>query len=367
MTTSDPLISLFLELISIDALSGREKPVADFIIRFLTDLGFKPYTDASAEITDSDTGNVICQINGGGDFVLLCHMDTARSTREVKPVLHKDRITSDGSTILGADDRAGMSAVLFALKQAVTNHIPIRPFTLAFTTCEESTLLGSKSLQLDPAIKSGFVFDTWLPTGGFVNESCGAVALMINIHGKASHSGVAPEKGVNAIQIAVEALSTFPFGRINADTTANIGIIKGGVATNVVPDFVQLEGEIRSKSRDIVEREAQIVKRSFEVCAAKYGGKADVGIRWDFEPYFISPQEAEYQRVEGVIKRLGLEAKACLSWGGSDANSLNANGIRAINIGTGAQNPHADEEFILYKDLHNSANIAMELMKSHAS
>ncbi|MDR2585390.1 MAG: M20/M25/M40 family metallo-hydrolase [Prevotellaceae bacterium] len=361
-TTTDPLVSLFLELIKIDALSGREKPVADYIIRFLTDLGFEPFTDDSAAITGSDTGNVVCKINGGGDFVVLCHMDTARTTKEVKPVFHDDRITSDGTTILGADDRAGISAVLFALRKAVAEKKAIRPFTLVFTTCEESTLLGSKSLQLDPAIKSGFVFDTWLPTGGFVNESCGAVALAIDVFGKASHSGVAPEKGINAIQIAVEALAKFSFGRINADTTANIGLIKGGEATNVVPDHVGLEGEVRSKNREMVEQEAQAVRKHFEEAAAKYGGKAQVDIRWDFEPYHISPQEAEYQRVEGVMKRLGLDAKPCLSWGGSDANSLNANGIRAINIGTGAQNPHANEEFILYSDLHNSSHIALELI-----
>ena len=363
MKTNDPLISLFLELIAIDGVSGNEKPVADFIVKFLTDLGFTPFIDDAAATTGSNTGNVLCKINGGGDYLLLCHMDTARSTQGVKPIFHDDRITSDGTTVLGVDDRAGISAVLFALRKAVTENIPIRPFTLAFTTCEETTLLGSQSLQPDSAITSGFVFDSYLPAGCFVNQSCGAVALNIRIHGKASHSGISPEKGINAIQIATEALAKFPFGRINADTTANIGLIKGGTATNVVPDFVQLEGEIRSTNPDIVEREAQAVKQHFLETAAKYGGTADVNIIWDFKPYTIAPETREYQRLVEVMEKLGLEAKSSLSWGGSDANSLNAKGIRTINLGTGAQNPHSNEEYILYADLENSARIALELMK----
>ena len=363
MQKDSSLLDFFLELIVIDSVSENEKPVADYIIRFLTDLGLKPYTDDSIAITGSNTGNVICKVNGGGDFILLCHMDTARPTKNVKPVFLEDRITSDGSTVLGVDDRAGMAALLFALKKAITENIPVRPCTLVFTTCEETTLLGSQSLKLDPAIKSGFVFDSYLPTGSFVNESCGAVTLFITIHGKASHSGIAPEKGINAIQIATEALSKFPFGRINADTTANIGIIRGGTATNVVPDKVEMEGEIRSKDPVIVEKEAAIIKRIFEETAALYGGKADVDIRWDFKPYHISPQDEEYKRLQEVMSRLNLEAKPSASWGGSDANSLNAKGIKTINLGTGAQNPHSNDEFILLVDLENSFRIALELMK----
>lgn len=363
MIKNNPHLALFLDLITIDGVSGNEKRVADYIIRFLTELGLTPFTDNSAALTGCNTGNVICKIHGGGDFVVLSHMDTARPTKDVKPIFLEDRITSDGTTVLGVDDRAGMSAILFAVKTAITSNIPIRPCTLAFTTCEETTLYGSQNLMLDTNIKSGFVFDSYLPTGAFVNESCGAVTLFITIYGKASHSGISPEKGINAIQIATEALSKFPFGRINEDTTANIGIIRGGTATNVVPEKVELEGEIRSKDPVIVERQAATVKRNFEEAAARYGGKVDVDIRWDFKPYHISTQDTEYKRLQEVMNRLGLEAKPCTSWGGSDANSLNAKGIKTINLGTGAQNPHSNEEFILLEDLENSAKIALELIK----
>ena len=357
------LKDLFLHLISIDSISGNEKPVAEYIVEFLTNLGLQPYIDNTASVTGCNSGNVICPVNGGGDFVLLAHMDTARSTKGVKPQFLEDRITSDGTTVLGVDDRAGMAAILYALQQAVKEKMAIRPFTLAFTTCEETTLLGSQSLQLDKSIKHGFIFDSYLPTGCFVNESCGAIALDIKVRGKASHSGIAPEKGVNAIQIAVEALSQFPFGRIDAETTANIGIINGGSATNVVPDLVSMEGEIRSKQVAVVEEYACKIKQVFETCAAAFGGTAEVNSRWDFRPFLVSPQNYAYERAVEVLKHLNLEIKACASFGGSDANSLNAKGISAINFGTGAQNPHSNDECILYRDLINSVRIALELMK----
>jgi Di- and tripeptidases len=357
------LRDLFLTLISIDGVSGNEKSVAEFIFKFLTQLGLSPYIDDSASITGCNTGNVVCKVGGGGDSVLLAHMDTARSTKGVRALFLEDRITSDGTTVLGVDDRAGIAAILYALQQAVTEKIAIHPFTLAFTTCEETTLLGSQSLELDSSIKSGFIFDSYLPTGCFVNESCGAIALDIKVHGKASHSGIAPEKGVNAVQIAVEALSQFPFGRIDAETTANIGIIRGGSATNVVPELVCMEGEIRSKQVAVVEEYACKVKQIFEDCAAAHSGGVEVDSRWDFRPFLVSPQNYAYERAVEALKHLNLEIKACASFGGSDANSLNAKGISAINFGTGAQNPHSNDECILYRDLINSVRIALELMK----
>ena len=358
-----PLLeSLFLELIAIDGVSGHEKPVADFIVNYLTRLGFAPYVDDTAALTGCNTGNVICPIAGGGDFVLLCHMDTARPSKDVKPIFHEDRITSDGTTVLGVDDRAGIAVILYALQQAVTENKPLRPCTLAFTTCEETTLLGSEYLKLDKAITQGFIFDSYLPTGCFVNSSCGAVVLEIKIKGKASHSGIAPEKGVNAIQIAAEALSQFPFGRIDADTTANIGLIKGGSATNVVPDWVEMEGEIRSKQEPVVEQYVEKVRKVFDDAAAARGGEAEVRSRWDFRPFLVGPDSPAYQRAVQALQTVGLEPKACASFGGSDANSLNAKGIASINFGTGAQNPHSNEECILYQDLINAYKIAAALM-----
>ena len=242
MKADTSLVDLFLSLIKIDAVSGSEKPVADFICDYVRNLGFEAHVDDAHVLSGGNTGNVVVPVLGGGDFLLMAHMDTPRSTKGVNPLLLEDRITSDHTTILGVDDRGGISSILWALRYAVEHSMPLKPCTLLFTVCEETSLAGSCAFRPSPQITHGFVFDSHLSPGCFVSETCGAIAFKFGIKGKSSHAGVAPEKGINAIQLATEGLRHFPFGRISASATANIGIINGGTATNVVPDVVELEG-----------------------------------------------------------------------------------------------------------------------------
>lgn len=362
MLVDKELVNLFLELIKIDATSGKEFPVAQFITNYVKALGFDVHIDGVATRSGGNTGNVIVPINGGGDFLLMAHMDTPSSTNGVKPQLLDDRITSDGTTILGVDDRGGVSAILYALKRAVDNKQTIRPCTLLFTVCEETTLAGSLYYQPTPEMKYGFAFDSHMSPGKFVNETCGAIAFKINVLGKASHAGIAPEKGVNAIQIATKAMSTFPFGRIDEKTTASISIINGGTATNVIPDKIVVEGEIRTELQAQGEEIMAGVIRDFELAAAYFGGKIEASYIWDFTPYQISSDATPYLRILEVGKKLGLDIQGFKSMGGSDANSMNAKGVQTINLGVGAQNPHGTNEFILYKDLQTSCDIAYTLL-----
>lgn len=356
------LAELFLDLIRIDAVSGKEKPVADYIRLLTASLGFPAEEDGAATLSGGNSGNIIVPIHGGGDFLLMAHMDTPRSTKGVQPQLLSDRITSDGTTILGVDDRGGISAILWALKQAVKQEKTIKPCTLLFSVCEETTLAGSMFYQPSAQMTHGFVFDSHLPPGKFVSETCGAIAFKIKVKGRASHAGVAPEKGVNAIQIAAEGMRRFPFGRIDACTTANIGIIGGGTATNVVPDGVELEGEIRTDYLDQGEQMMQSVIADFEAAAAKFGGSVECSWLWDFKPYHISADSVPYKRMEALCRHLSLDMEGVKSMGGSDANNMNAKRLPTINLGVGAQNPHGTDEFILYKDLQMSATMALALL-----
>lgn len=356
------LAELFLDLIRIDAVSGKEKPVADYIRLLTASLGFPAEEDGAATLSGGNSGNIIVPIHGGGDFLLMAHMDTPRSTKGVQPQLLSDRITSDGTTILGVDDRGGISAILWALKQAVKQEKIIKPCTLLFSVCEETTLAGSMFYQPSAQMTHGFVFDSHLPPGKFVSETCGAIAFKIKVKGRASHAGVAPEKGVNAIQIAAEGMRRFPFGRIDACTTANIGIIGGGTATNVVPDGVELEGEIRTDYLDQGEQMMQSVIADFEAAAAKFGGSVECSWLWDFKPYHISADSVPYKRMEALCRHLSLDMEGVKSMGGSDANNMNAKRLPTINLGVGAQNPHGTDEFILYKDLQMSAAMALALL-----
>jgi len=357
------LVALFLQLAEIDALSQHEKPVAVFIRDFLTALNLKPYSDRSLVATGSDTGNLICKIGSGGSVMFLAHMDTARPTGAVKPRILADRITSDGTTVLGVDNRAGIAVILHALEKALQEKNAVHDFTIAFTTCEESTLAGSLNLEIPGPITTCFIFDSSLRPGAFISSSCGAKNFNVTIRGIASHSGLAPEKGVNSIAIAAQALSRIPQGRINEDTTVNVGIIRGGSAVNVVPETTELTGEVRSVRMATVEEVVQGIQAVFAQEAAARGAGLVFRDDWDFKPYEILPESGAYKDVLAAMEKVGLTPLPVASLAGSDANSLNGRGVQAINLGIGAQNPHANDEFIYLDDLARSSEIALELMK----
>jgi tripeptide aminopeptidase len=356
-------LEIFCDIAGIEGLSGNEKEISSYIKSFLGKLSLKPFEDNSAKKTGSNTGNIICKINGGGNFLISCHIDTARSTQGLKTILSEDRITSDGNTVLGVDNRVGVALLLSLAEKIVKEKLQVKDFTLAFVTCEETTLDGSKYLEIDRNIKRVFVFDSQNNPGEFINSSYGAVGFKIEIIGKASHSGISPEKGINAFEIMTKALNGQSFGRIQPDLTFNIGKFSGGTATNVIPDNIILEGEMRSTNLETVEKRIEELKSRFENAAKKLNGKVNFEWKWDFVPFNIIPESETFQLISDAIKKVGLTPEAVISAGGSDANSYNSRGIEAVNIGIGAKNPHSNDEFILYKDFQNAFNIVLELVK----
>lgn len=357
------LIDCFLELAALSAPSGSEKPVADYIQNYLADLDITVYEDNARESTGGNAGNVICRFGTGGEVVFLAHMDTARPTEDLKPVVTADRIRSDGSTILGADNRAGVAILLCALEKAARNPASYRDFTVAFTVCEETTLGGSRHLALDPAIKMGYAVDSSLRPGHFIHATYGAQRFAVEVNGKAAHAGLEPEKGVNAIWAAGKALANLELGRLNGDVLVNIGSISGGSAVNVVPEKVTLKGEVRSRDLGHLEETLHTIAKQFEAAATTLKATVDFQSQWDFKPYLIQPDQEVYQRLVSAIETADLKPVPHLSSGGSDANSLNAKGILAMNLGIGAQNPHANDEFILIDDFIHSAQIIDGLVR----
>ncbi|MFN3693794.1 MAG: M20/M25/M40 family metallo-hydrolase [Ignavibacterium sp.] len=357
------LIEIFLKVIRINALSGNEKPLADFINSFLTNLGYKVEFDDSAKFTNSNTGNLICRIGHGGDFVMTAHMDTARPTENVKPIVADDKITSSGDTVLGVDNRVGVAVLLYTLERVALEKIPVKDFTVAFTTCEETTLFGSKYLGLNGSIKKGFVFDSGYRPGNFIYSACGAIGFNLKIFGRASHSGIAPEKGINSLVVAANAITKLPLGRIDEETTMNIGTLKSGSAVNVIPELTELVGEVRSFNLEKAESYFNLLVNTFSDEAKKLNAKIEYDFFWDFKPYTIKENSDVYKDIVKAITKVGLVPNPKISLGGSDANSLNAKGIESVNIGIGAQNPHSNDEFVYIEDLIKSAEIAFELVK----
>ena len=293
----------------------------------------------------------------------MSHMDTARSTKGVNPICREDRITSDGTTVLGVDNRAGIAILLNLLRHIFENNISTKNFTIAFSTCEETTLAGSKNIELNGRIKNGFIFDSYHSAGSIISSSFGAVSFNAEIIGKAAHSGIEPEKGINAIQTISKAISRLDLGRIDDDLTVNIGKIFGGTAVNVIPERTVIEGEIRARSKIQGERHLEKIKKV--IAEETYNSKCELNFysQWEFDPYSINESNQTYLLAAESISKVGLKPEVKTSWGGSDANSLNARGINSVNLGIGARNPHSNEEYILYDDFNNSFNIALELVK----
>lgn len=357
------LLEIFLEVISINGTSADERKIADYIVAFLKRLGLNPCEDDSAFLSNGNTGNIICHTGSGGNFILLAHMDTARPTIDLKPQLKTDRVTSDGNTILGADNRAGVACLLYSIEELILSKIPIQDFTLVFTIQEETTLNGSKHLNVNGSYRMGFVFDSHSEPGNFICESAGSIGFVQKIFGKASHSGLAPEKGIDAIKIASAAINNIRLGRIDEETTANIGTIKGGEATNVVPPFAIMEGEVRSMNPEKINMLIEDIRNEFERQANHFGGRSEFQSFWNFKPYKISNETETFRTIESAILRAGMKPVPITSKGGSDANSINAKGIPCVNLGIGAENPHSNEEYILFESLEKTSRLAMELMK----
>jgi len=356
------LLEIFLNLVTIDGTSARERNIANFIISFLRKLNLSPYEDSCAKASNGNSGNIICPIGDGGNFILLSHMDTARPTINLKPQILEDRITSDGTTILGADNRAGIACLLYSLEKLIIQNIPIKDFTLVFTIQEETTLNGSRFLELNGKYKMGFVFDSHAKPGNFIYESAGSIGFKEKLFGKASHSGLAPELGIDAIKIAANAISKIQLGRIDDETTANIGFIKGGEANNVVPAYVEIEGEVRSMNPNKLEEKINEIKDIFEFEANSLGGRSEFESFWNFKPYKVSQESETYKTIQKAILKAGLVPIPIISKGGSDANSINAKGIPCVNLGIGAENPHSNDEYILFESLESTSRIAEELM-----
>lgn len=363
MATPDPeLIELFVDVAAIEGRSGRERSVADRILAFLRELGLDPVEGDRDEVGGGDAGNVVCAVRGGGDRVLLAHMDTARSTGAARLSVRDDRVVSDGTTVAGVDNRAGVAALLHATREAVGGGAGGPGFTLAFTVCEETTLAGSRSLTLPASVRMGFVFDSALRPGHVVVRSPGARRFRGLVRGRAAHSGIAPENGVDALRVAAAAIAAMPLGRIDDRTTANVGTLEAGSAINVVPDRATFEGEVRSTDEGAVDRVLGEIRRHLERACAGAGATLTLDDDWDFRPYAIDEDDPVRRRAIAAIAAAGLDPVATGSAGGSDANSLNARGVPAVNLGIGAQNPHGDDEFILLEDLAAAAAIARDLM-----
>lgn len=364
------LLDDFLKLVRIPSPSLREGEVAQFIIARLRESGADFEVDDAAKAIGGEHGNIIAKVDGNlsvPSILLNAHIDTVTPCENVVPVIEGDCIRSDGTTILGADNKAGVCVILEALRVLREDGIAHGPIEVVFTVAEEIGLLGAKHFDYGRlSARCGFIFDGGAPVNKVVIAAPTQKNVRARILGVATHAGVSPERGVNAIVLASRAISKMRLGRIDEETTANIGVIRGGRATNIVPDLVEIEGEARSHDEEKLERQIEHMCMLFQSEADGGGGKAEVEIELKYRSFKVGEDELPAKVVKMALGKLGETPEWKRGGGGSDANIFNEHGIRSVIVSSGEQNAHMLSEFIYLSDMERAANLAVELVRSFA-
>ncbi len=372
MVNEKRLIESFMELVKIDSVSREEKNLADFLIEKLEGFGLEVILDQAGEKVKSNSGNIIARLKGSvkkaTPIMFSAHMDTVVPGKNINPLCDGEKVASDGKTILGADDKAAIAALLEALYIIRENDISHGDIEILLTICEEIGLRGVKNLDISNLkAQMGFVLDAGGSVGKIITTAPSQNSLEIIIYGKSAHAGANPEEGINAIQVAGYALSRMKLGRIDDETTSNIGSISGGRATNIVPDEVILKGEVRSRNEEKLEKYTEQIKKITEDTAREFKAKAEVKINREYYCYNLSPDDQVVNIAIKAAKNIGLQPLLCPSGGGSDANVFNKNGLPSVDLAVGMEKVHTVEEYILIKELKNTVEYILSIINVVAS
>lgn len=372
MINSARLLQTFLELVQTDSLSLRERKVGQYILRVLAELGLKVKVDDAAEKIGGEFGNVIAVLESnceGADAVLLnSHMDTVGPAEGIKPLVIDGIVRSDGKTVLGADDKAGIAVILEGLRSVLESGMEHGRIEIAFTVAEEIGLLGSKNLDLSEfEANHVFILDGEGEVGGIVIRAPSQNSIKATFKGKAAHAGLNPEEGVSAIRAAAEAISCMKLGRIDKETTANVGIMRGGRAANIVPEEAYLEGEARSLSEEKLESQTREMEKCLEEAASRLGAQVETVITRAYSAFNLSPENEIVKIAAEAAGNLGIKARLTATGGGSDTNVFNEAGLPAINLSVGYENVHTTREKVPVENLEKAARYLFEIISVVAS
>jgi tripeptide aminopeptidase len=372
MINKERILSEFFELVKINCPSRDEREVADVLKERLTKLNLSVKEDDIGGKIGGNCGNVFAYLKGnvpGAPTVMLnAHMDCVQPCAGIEPILKNGVISSAGDTILGADNKAGVVAIMEAIRVVQELNIPHGDVQVIFTVAEDGGLDGARNMdKANLQADFGYSFDASGSPGEIITMAPGQNSILVTMYGKSAHAGVAPEEGINAIAVAGKALAELQQGRIDFETTANVGIILGGVATNIVPDRVELKCEARSRNLDKLEAQSKHMKETFERVAAANGARAEVTVEKAYNPYVLGDNDPVIKLFAEAAESIGIKANLAVTGGGSDANFFNAYGLPTAVLGIGMSKVHTADEFIKEVDLYQSAEVALAIIKSAAS
>lgn len=371
-----------MDIIKIDSLSKKEKDVALKLQKDMEELGAECFYDDAGKKVGGNVGNLIVKLEGNipsaPPFFLSAHMDTVGPGEGIKPRVEDGIIRSDGTTILGSDDKSGIAVIVETIRAIKEKGLPHGDIEIAFTICEEIGLLGSKHIDMSKfRARQGIVLDSSTPDR-LVLRCPSADRLEFVVHGLEAHAGLCPENGLSAIQIASEAISNMKIGRIDELTTANIGVIGGGRATNIIPNRVRVVGEARSHDEETLKQQVDHMRACFHNAVSKYQvtihddlsvegtthiATLEEDIERSYDRMDVDIKSRPVTLVDAAVKNLGYEIKHHTSGGGCDANYFNKFGIECANLGTGMYELHTLNEYLVLEEFYRSAEIVLEAIR----
>jgi len=358
LANRERLIKTLMDLIRIDSPTGEEDEMDREVTSRLQALGFVVHHDSF--------NNVIARLDGIGEPVVLsAHLDTVEPGRGIKPVLHGDTLRSDGSTILGGDCKAGVSIILEGITSVIEGGGQHLPVEVAFSRAEEGGLVGVHHMDFGRiSAKRGVVFDA---EGGVNRITVAAPSQNVvkaHIQGRAAHAGLEPENGISAVLIAAHILTQLPLGRIDAETTSNIGRVEGGLKRNIIPETAYMDGEIRSRDQSKLDQYTQRFREVFGTVAAQYPkAKVSLEVENTYYSFSVDASNPTVAMISRALADAGLKPQLESSGGGSDANVFFENGIAALPVGIGVRAFHTKEETVIIPEVLEGAEICARIIR----
>ena len=365
------LVQTFLDMVRLNTPPKHEKAASEIAYKILIELGFECTYDDAGKKLGGDVGNLIAfkkgTVENAPTIFFSAHFDTVEATPGLTPIIDGDRIKTDGKTVLGADDISGMAPILEGMRLLQEQSIPHGDIQLLLTICEEIGLAGAK--LLDPSrikAKFGYVLDAGPPVGSLVYSAPTQDIFEVWIHGKPAHAGAQPEDGVSAVLVAARAIARMKLGRIDPETTANVGVITGGTATNIIPAECYVKCEARSRNIAKMEKQRDHMIACFREEAEAAGITLEVKNENAYPAYELAMDDEVLTVGMAAAERIGFEPLLRVTGGGADANIFNANGFPTTVLGCGMMNIHRHDEYVLISDLVKSAQLVVSIAETVA-
>jgi len=360
-------VDLFLELAALPTPPGEERAAADVVLRYLRSLGLEPDEDRAGPEIGSSMGNVYARVEPTAEGVPLffcAHLDTVPPDGELRPVVEDGTIRNEGGTILGADNKAAVVAMLEGVRRVLAEGTPHAGIELVFTPMEEVGLLGAGAFDHDRLrARVGYVYDQAAPIGEIILGAPWSRSLEVRFHGRASHSGMFPEEGRSAIQAAARAIADLRLGRVDELTTANVGVIRGGTGGNIVPEWCSFLAEARCHDERKLGEFVQEMLDTFSFAATAGECEVETTMRKSYTGYRLGRDDEAVRLAAVALERCGHKVTYALSGGGADANVFNERGRRCVNLANAMTDIHTPSERIAVADLEAMVDVTVALVE----